>query len=305
MSNIIVTADPTDTALAQKIASELQADFAALETSIFPNGEFKVQASELLTDKTVILLQQSYFPLNDKIIQLNLALNAIRNRQPRRLILILPYFPYSRQDRLSHPGIAIGAAMMAQFIQLAKPNALFVMDLHSTQIMDYCHFPITNISPAALFAQDIQDNFCLKQVCLVSPDLGSKNRAQEIAQILNVPSLNLIKERLNSGEVKVQISSPLIKKKTYIFIDDIIDTGTTLLSAAALFPLDSQKYVYATHGVLSCPLSFQKLQACFNLITVTHLVNPAAFHGQDFQTPRIICYSAALLTELKSFLSIT
>ncbi len=269
MNNVVLTAAPMEAIIGKKIASQLGIDFTPFHITTFPSGEFCIDAGEMLTGKTVILLHHTPFPINHLVVQLMLAMNAIRQRKPDRLILLMPYFPYSRQDRWRNKGRAIGAEAMAQLIQISKPDDLLVMDLHSTKIIDYFDIPVTHLMANPLFAQDIATRFSLNDVCLVSPDAGGKERIQAIAQILAVPHMHFVKKRLSADDMLVEPTSPMIEKKIYIFIDDIIDTGKTLLNAAEICPPTSQIHIYATHGLLSQHSSFIKLNNQFKSITVT------------------------------------
>lgn len=269
MNNVVLTAAPMEAVTGKKISSQLGVDFTPFHITTFPSGEFCIDAGEILTGKTVILLHHIPFPVNHLIVQLMLAMNAIRQRKPDRLILLMPYFPYSRQDRWRNEGRAIGAEAMAQLIQIASPDSLLVMDLHSSKIIDYFDIPVTHLTANSLFAKDIATRFSLNDVCLVSPDAGGKERVQEIAQMLNVPHMHFVKKRLSADDMVVEPTSPMIEKKIYIFIDDIIDTGKTLLNAAEACPLLSQMHIYATHGLLSQHTSSVKLKDRFKSITVT------------------------------------
>lgn len=269
MNNVVLTTAPMEAVIGKKIASQLGIDFTPFHITTFPSGEFCVDTSELLTGKTVILLHHTPFPVNHLIVQLMLAMNAIQQRKPARLILLMPYFPYSRQDRWRNEGRAIGAEALAQLIQISKVDNLLVMDLHSSKIIDYFDIPVTPLTATSLFAQDIATRFSLNDVCLVSPDAGGKERIQEIAQLLEIPHMHFNKIRLSADEMVVQSTVQMIEKKIYIFIDDIIDTGKTLLNAAAACPPLSQMHIYATHGLLSQHSSCVKLNNRFNSITVT------------------------------------
>lgn len=269
MTNVVLTAAPMEAVIGKKIASQLGIDFTPFHITTFSSGELCIDAGEMLTGKTVILLHHMPFPVNHLIVQLMLAMNAIRQRKPDRLILLVPYFPYSRQDRWRDEGRAIGAEAIAQLLQIAKPDGLFVMDLHASNITDYFNFPVTHLTAVDLFTQDIANRFSLDDVCLVSPDAGGKDRIQKVAEQLGVPYTYFIKHRISADHMVVQPASETIEKKIYIFIDDIIDTGKTLLTTAEACLQNSEMHVYATHGLLSHHSSFVKLNHRFKSITVT------------------------------------
>lgn len=269
MTDIILTSTFINSPQAKQLATKLEADFAFLQMTTFESGEFYFEAPKELTGKTVILFHHTFFPINETILQLALAMNAIRERHPFKLILMIPYLPYSRQDRSHQPGCAIGASVIAQILQIATPDALFVLDLHSLKTMEYFDFPVINLDPALLIAKDIQQRFHIPEICLISPDAGSTDRTKKIAERLNVPYVALIKERLNFDDLVINLPLEIPQKKICIFIDDMIDTGKTLLKAAEAFQEAHELHVYASHGIFSHQGYLRKLSDFFNSLTIT------------------------------------
>lgn len=269
MAQIILTSTLINAPKARQLAQQLGVDFASLEMRTFESGEFYFEAPEQLAGKAVILFQHALFPVNETILQLVLAMDAIQQRHACKLILLIPYLPYSRQDRLHKPGAAIGASVMAQLLEIAKPDALFVLDLHSLKISDYFNFPVINLRPASLIAGDIQSRFHIPDICLVSPDAGGARRTQQIAEKLNVPYIILAKERLNFNDLAIHNPCEALQQKIYIFIDDMIDTGRTLLKAAETYQEASEIHVYASHGIFSHEILLKKLSELFDSLTIT------------------------------------
>lgn len=269
MTETIITSTLVNAPQAKQLAQQLTADFVPLKMITFESGEFYFEAPESLTGKTIILFQHILFPVNETIIQLALGMNAIRQRHAHKLILLIPYLPYSRQDRLHKPGAAIGASVIAQLLQTATPDALLVLDLHSLKIADYYNFPVINLESTSLIITDIQKRFSMSDICLVSPDAGGADRTQTIAAKLNVPCLSLTKERLNFNELVIHNPGENFSDKICIFIDDMIDTGTTLLKAANTCLKAQEIHVYATHGIFSHQPSLKKLSNRFDSLTIT------------------------------------
>ncbi|WP_198027069.1 ribose-phosphate diphosphokinase [Candidatus Paracaedibacter symbiosus] len=291
---ILITSTPQDALIAKHLSQLLETSFASLAITTYASGEFYVEASEILTGQTVILFHHTSFPLSEGILKLLLSMNAIRHRKPERLIVIVPYLPYSRQDRSRNSGSAIGAKVVAQILETSYPDTLMVLDIHSLTTLDHFNFPTINLTAASLIAEDIKRYFKLSDICLISPDAGGIGRVQKIAELLDVPYTALSKERLDSGDLIIRSSQALPSQKTYIFVDDMIDTGSTLLVASQACR-GKKLHVYATHGLFSSKTSFQNLTTCFESITVTDSL-PQHYSAANF---RIIPCWDVFVSEMK------
>lgn len=269
MTKTIITSFPINAHQAKKLAKQLAVDFSPLQITTFDSGEFYIEAPELLTGKIVILFHHHLSPLHETMMQLILGINATRQRQPDKLILLMPYLPYSRQDRRHNPGAAIGANVMAQLLQIGTPDTFIFLDLHSPQIIDYFNVPVINLAATTLIAHDIQQRFSKSNIYLISPDDGSSARTQTIAEKLNIPYLSFTKERTGFHDLVIHDHRTDFQGKTCIFIDDMIDTGMTLLKAADTCHGASEIHVYATHGIFSHPILLRELGNRFNSLTVT------------------------------------
>lgn len=265
---ILITSTPQDSLMAKHLSQLSGIDYTPLKSTRFTNREFYIEAPETLTGKCIVYFHHNFCLPNEQVMQLALALNAIRQRNPKRLDILIPYLPYSRQERARNDGSAIGAALMGQLLGLTDPDTIMTLDLHSTEAIKYFKAPVINLSASDLIAQDIKRHFPLSDTCLVSLDKGGLEGVRKISEALSVPCMALKKERADSGDISIYPPSVLPPHKTYIFIDDIIDTGSTLLAAGKYFP-DKEVHIYATHGLFSDAASFEKLTTCFKSITVT------------------------------------
>ena len=241
--------------LSQRIADALDTNLGKLKVDQFSDGEMSPQFGESVREKRVFLVCTTSSPT--EIVKLLLALDAAKRASAREVIAILPYYGYSRQDRKEGPRGAIGARLMADLIQTAGADRLICLDLHADQIQGFFNGPLNLISGHIVFSAFLR-NLPADQYTICSPDAGGVKRANKFYQqfLKQFPDstfamLSKLRDKPNSIERMDLIGD--VSGRHVIIIDDMIDTGGTLIKAAQLLKEGGATQVSAciTHGVLS------------------------------------------------------
>ena len=239
-----VVAGSSSFSLGEKVAEMLNSDFIAPEIKKFPDGELYVRINGNVSDD--ILLIQTTYP-NEKIIELFLLQDALRENGARRIITVVPYFGYSRQDKIFNEGEAISARSMAKHIQLYS-DAFMSIDLHAESILYWFNIPKIHLRATEPIAQYLRK----KEVDIViSPDKGGYTRAKMVAEKMNVEFDYLEKTRLSGTEVIIKPKNLDVNGKNVGIVDDIISTGGTIARASEQLRKQGAKRIYAvcTHGL--------------------------------------------------------
>ena len=251
-----LTANPT---LAAKVAKQLGTEISALEIKNFADGEVMVRPLVPVRGKTVYIINSTSTPVAERIMELLVFINALRNAKAKEVILVSPYYGFCRQDRIARAGEPLSAKLVADLYTNAGVDHFITMDLHTPQIEGFFDCTVDDLSPTPLFGKYFRDflkkqKINYKDVTVVSPDHGSLHRARDLASEIPHASLGIIDKRRpepNKAEVVNVIGN--IKDQVCIIIDDIIDTGGTIVaSAQALYSMGAKDVIVAaTHGVLS------------------------------------------------------
>ena len=193
------------------------------------------------------------FPANDHLMELLVSLDALKRSSARRVTAVIPYFGYARQDRKVGPRTPISAKLVANLITHAGADRVLTLDLHAGQIQGFFDIPTDNLFAAPVMMRDIRQRFDLSKVIVVSPDVGGVVRARGLAKRINTPLAPLVDDGERPGESEVANVIGEVDGGTCILVDDIVDSGGTLLNAAdALLEKGATEvYGYITHGVLS------------------------------------------------------
>lgn len=223
--------------------------------SKFSDGELQIDIEDNVRGKNAFILQPTCRPVNDSLMEMLLVADALRRSSAEKIIAVIPYYGYSRQDR--RPGysrVPISARVVADMIEAAKIDHVVVVDLHATQAQGFFNIPVDNIAAAPLYVADIKKRWKKENPIMVSPDIGGVARARAVAKQLNDMDLAIVDKRrpaANQSEVMNIIGD--VTDKTCIMVDDMVDTAGTLCKAAdALIKHGARRVVaYCTHPVLS------------------------------------------------------
>lgn len=240
-------------ALAQSVASYLELPLSDCTVKRFADKEVYVELHENVRGEDVFVLQSTSYPANDNLMELLILTDALRRSSARRITAVLPYFGYARQDRRATGRTPISAKLVANLIAEAGVNRVITLDLHAAQIQGFFDIPTDNLYASPIITRDILDNYKLEHTMIVSPDVGGVARARAVAQRLGTDLAIVDKRRPKAGVSEVMNIIGDVEGQSCILIDDIVDSGGTLVNAAEALLKAGAKQVsaYITHGVLS------------------------------------------------------
>ncbi len=256
-------------------------DIIEYNMSKFKDGEIFVELNEPARGDDVIIVSSISDPVNDNLMKILICADALKRASAKSIILIAPYLSYSRQDRKTRPWQPITARLVADLLQTSGITRLITFDLHAAQIEGFYSIPIDNIPISAilgaLWRKSCPPNFDPGHVVVVSPDQGGVVRARAFMNSARIPNLVVVnKYREKANEISSMQIIGDVKNKTAIIVDDMIDTGGTLMkSAKGLKDLGANDiYVFATHGVFS-DNAIERLSNCEYLknVIVTNTID--------------------------------
>jgi ribose-phosphate pyrophosphokinase len=239
--------------LAKGIAGVLDLPLTKTNVRRFADNEIYVAIDENVRGEDVFIIQSTSFPANDHLMELLICMDALKRASARRITAVLPYFGYARQDRKSEGRTPISAKLVANLITKAGAHRVLTMDLHAGQIQGFFDIPVDNLFAGPVLREDIRENYGTKNLMLVSPDVGGVVRARGIAKRLDADIAIVDKRRSGPGKSEVMNIIGDVKGRKCILIDDIVDSGGTLVNAAhALLEQGATEVAaYCSHGVLS------------------------------------------------------
>jgi ribose-phosphate pyrophosphokinase len=240
--------------LAEAIAQSLDVPLTRAQVKRYPDNEAWVVIEENVRGEDVFVLQSTSFPANDNLMELLICIDALKRASAKRITAVTPYFGYARQDRKTGGRTPISAKLVANMITRAGADRVLTMDLHSGQIQGFFDIPTDNLQAAPLMATDIQSHYSKSDdLLIVSPDVGGVVRALALASRLTAGLAIVDKRRQGPGQSEVANIIGDVKGRRLIIFDDIVDSATTLCSAAKSLIEAGAAEVSAciTHGVLS------------------------------------------------------
>jgi len=239
--------------LAEAISAFLNLPLTKASVRRFSDMEIFVEIDENVRGEDVFMFQSTSYPANDNLMELLIAIDALRRGSARRITAVIPYYGYARQDRKSGPRTPISAKLVANLITVAGADRVLTLDLHAAQIQGFFDIPTDNLFAAPVFTKDIMDRFDGDQLTIVSPDVGGVLRARAIAKRLDADLAIIDKRSERAGVSEVMHIIGDVADRRCILVDDIVDSAGTLCNAAgALMEAGSQSVsAYVTHGVLS------------------------------------------------------
>jgi ribose-phosphate pyrophosphokinase len=248
-----IVAGNSNRPLAEAIAQYLKISPAKSQVKRFADMEVFVEIQENVRGQDAFVIQSTSFPANDNLMELLILIDALKRSSARRITAVIPYYGYARQDRKPGPRTPISAKLVANLIERAGADRVLTLDLHAGQIQGFFDIPTDNLFAAPVMVRDIEDRYGSKNVVVVSPDVGGVVRARALAKRIDVPIAICDKRRERPGESEVMNVIGDVKGKLCILIDDIVDSGGTLVNAAEALLAKGATEVsaYITHGVLS------------------------------------------------------
>ncbi len=236
------------------VCEGLGIELGRLEVIRFSDGELSVEIGDNVRGRDVFVVQSTCAPGNDHLMELLIVLDALRRSSAQRVTAVLPYFGYARQDRKLKPRVPITAKLVADLLTAAGASRVLTMDLHAGQIMGFFNIPVDNLNALPILLPYIKSKYRSDSLVIVSPDMGGVERARHLATRLDNAAIAVIdKRRSGPNQVAAMTVVGEVSGKECLIIDDIIDTGGTLVKAAETLLKQGATRVTAccVHPVLS------------------------------------------------------
>ncbi len=249
---LILFSGNANRALSQEIADYLGVPMGEAEVSRFADGEILVQIFENVRGADVFVIQPTCRPVNENLMELLVIIDALKRASAWRITAVMPYYGYGRQDRKVQPRVPITARLVADLLTAAGVHRVLTMDLHAGQIQGFFTTPVDHLFAAPVLLQYFQDRM-LGDAVVVSPDAGGVERARAFAKRLDTSLAFIDKRRTGPNEAKVMHIVGEVDGRDVIIVDDMIDTGGTIIQAVPALLEKGAKRIFAscTHPVLS------------------------------------------------------
>ena len=258
--------------LANEIANCYGLQIAKFEKQGFSDGEFQISINETVRGCDVFIIQ-STIPPSDNLMEMLLMIDAAKRASAHKIIAVIPYFGWARQDRKDKPRVAIGAKLVANMLVSAGVNRVMTMDLHADQIQGFFEVPVDHLFASTLFAPYLKSKKTDKLI-IAAPDAGGSKRANAYAKYLDVDLALCYKQRKKANKIERRPIIGDVEGKDVVIIDDMIDTAGTLTMSAQLFMDHGAKSVSAccTHALLSGPAHERIENSVLKELVVTNTI---------------------------------
>ena len=252
MSNTILFSGSAHREFAQKVADARGCKLGNVKLQKFSDGEIQASYEETVRGKEVYIIQPTIS--SDTLMELMIMIDAAKRASAEKIVAVLPYYGYARQDRKDRPRVAIGAKLVAKMLAAAGAKRIMTMDLHADQIQGFFSFPIDHMFASSVFLPYLEEQK-IPNLTIVAPDTGATKRANNYAKFLNADLAICYKQRKVANEVAEMTLIGEVKGRNVIIVDDMIDTAGTMCKAAEMIHERGALSVSAmcTHGVLSGP----------------------------------------------------
>ena len=239
--------------LSKNISKYLKSKLVNSSIKKFSDGEIYIEINENIRGNSIFIIQSISSPANDNLMELLLCIDALKRSSAKNITAVIPYFGYARQDRKVAPRTAISAKLVSNLITKAGADRVVTVDLHAGQIQGFFDIPVDNLFSTPIFARHVKKNLKKNNLICVAPDVGGTERARALGKMLDCSLAIVDKRRPAPGKSQVMNIVGNVKGKTCLIVDDIIDSGGTIVNSAKVLKEKGAKevHVYVTHGVLS------------------------------------------------------
>lgn len=254
MNNTIVFALSSSVDLADEICVHLGVKRGKCSVKHFADGEIIVEPEETVRGKHVFLVQSTCAPVSETLMEVLVALDALKRASAEYITVVMPYYGYARQDRKARPRQPITAKLVADLLQVAGADRIITLDLHAPQIQGFFNIPIDDLTCVAMIGQYFRTKKFNEEVVIVSPDHGGATRARNLAEYIENSTIAIIDKRRTQPNVAEALNLiGDVNGKIAIIVDDIVDTGGSLMGGVDMLYKNGAKEVYCacSHGILS------------------------------------------------------
>ena len=280
--------------LSNKIAKTLKLKLVNSNIRRFADGEIYVEINENIRGNSVFVIQSTATPANDNLMELLICIDALRRSSVKNITAVIPYFGYARQDRKVVSRTAISAKLVSNLITNSGANRILTVDLHAGQIQGFFDIPVDNLFTTPIFARHIKKNIKKNNLICVAPDVGGVERARSLGRRINAGIAIVDKRRPAPGKSEVMNVVGNVNNKICIIVDDIIDSGGTIVNAVKALKNKGAKdvYVYITHAVLSGSAVEKINKSSIKKLIVTDTIDNL---DKIKKTPKIVTLSISSL----------
>jgi len=262
--------------LAREISEALGIELCDATVNCFSDGEIHVRIRDTVRGADVFVIQPTSSPVNSTLMELLLIIDALRRASARKVIAVVPYYGYARQDRKHTGRVPISARLVANLLETAGADRVLTMDLHAGQIQGFFNIPVDNLRSDWIFSDHIRETLPdLDATVIVSPDAGGAVRARMVAERLHLP-LAILEKRRHKDDSGIDVLNVIgdVQGKRAILIDDIVSSGGTLIKGTrTLIDCGAKEIIaYCTHGVLSGNAVEDLEISCLKRIVVTNTI---------------------------------
>jgi len=292
--------------LAQSICEYIGIELGKSTVDAFPDGETFVKVEENVRGEDVFVLQSTSPPTNHHLMEMFIMMDALRRASASRITAVLPFYGYARQDRKDQPRVPITAKLVANLLVAAGANRVLTMDLHAQQIQGFFDIPVDHLYAAPVMFEYLRSKG-LKDLVVVSPDVGGLKMAHAYSQVLGGGLAIVAKRRKSATEVESMTVIGEIRGKTILLVDDLTETAGTLTAAAALLRRKGARQVLAcvSHAILN-DLAISRLRKSVidELITTDTVLRPA-YEGVRITTLSVAGLLGEAIKRIHGNLSVT
>ncbi|MEU0488066.1 ribose-phosphate diphosphokinase [Nocardiopsis changdeensis] len=272
--NLMLFSGRTHPSLAEEVAKELGIEVVPTRFDTFANGEIFVRYLESVRGSDAFVIQAHADPINESIMEQLIMVDALKRASAKRITVVTPFFGYARQDKKHRGREPISARLMTDLFRTAGADRMMAVDLHTDQIQGFFDGPVDHLFALPILADHIANRVDVAEITVVSPDAGRVRTADRWADRLGAP-LAIIHKRRDpdvANQVRVHEVVGTVKDRVCVLVDDMIDTGGTIVKAAdALFEQGAkQVLVAATHGVLSGPAAERLQNSRISEVVITN-----------------------------------
>lgn len=275
LDDVVVFALSSSTSIVNEVCNYLNIEPGKVDIKHFADGETLVELGESVRGKRCYVVQSTSKPVNEHLMELLICLDALRRSSATEITCIIPYFGYARQDRKAMPRQPITAKLVASMLETAGANRVVTFDLHAAQIQGFFNCPVDDLTTVPMMGQYFRrKNMNVDETVVVSPDHGGVKRARTLAEIIGCPLAIIDKRRPRANEVEACNIIGDVYDKDVIIVDDICDTGGSLLAASSILKQHGAKdiYVCITHGLFSNGATLKIEQSPIKEVVVTNTI---------------------------------